>query len=178
MAHLDQRRPWTITLRAKSKSLDLKFKLPKFLLVRKLLRFSLHLELHPYTLDIKSKPKSPLSLNSKTLKLKFINMFKKFHSNRPRNKDIARIWFAHKNCRRRRRRKEYVVLGLLLLAVMGWAVVLQLVRVFGLGFMWKCVGWAWYYAAPYGLPHLSKAIFNGICKILGFLVHQDMMCDF
>ncbi|KAK4418839.1 hypothetical protein Salat_2296700 [Sesamum alatum] len=135
MTQVYQQQPWTLSLRAKAKNLDFKFKASRILPICKLFRFSIQFNLHPYFLDIKSKPEFSFSLKPKSLKLKFLEIFKKFHSRRAKNKGIVRRWRAHK-----------------------------LSYYLGKGFLWKYSWKALNYAAPSGLLYqLSKVIFDGIC---------------
>ncbi|KAI3474288.1 hypothetical protein Pfo_029076 [Paulownia fortunei] len=118
MTHVDQQQTWTLSLRAKAKNLDFKFKLSRILPVCKLFRFSIQFKLHPYILEIKSKPKSSFSLKPQSLKLKFLRIFKNFHGKRSKNKGIVRSWCAHKNYFYGRR-KSCIWLWVLLFAMVG-----------------------------------------------------------
>ncbi|KAL2250313.1 UNVERIFIED_CONTAM: putative serine/threonine-protein kinase PIX7 [Sesamum indicum] len=130
MTQAYQQQPWTLSLRAKAKNLDFKLKASRMLPVCKLFRFSIQFKLHPYFLEIKSKPESSFSLKPKCLKLIFLEIFKKFQNKRARNKGIVRSWLAHK-----------------------------LSYYLGEGFLWKYSCKALNYAAPSGfLYQLSKEL--------------------
>ncbi|XP_011095137.1 uncharacterized protein LOC105174662 [Sesamum indicum] len=167
MTQAYQQQPWTLSLRAKAKNLDFKLKASRMLPVCKLFRFSIQFKLHPYFLEIKSKPESSFSLKPKCLKLIFLEIFKKFQNKRARNKGIVRSWLAHKNYLYGRR-KTWIWLWVLLSAVVGCFIVMQLSYYLGEGFLWKYSCKALNYAAPSGfLYQLSKVIFDGICGWLG-----------
>ncbi|KAL0375453.1 UNVERIFIED_CONTAM: hypothetical protein Sradi_3461000 [Sesamum radiatum] len=171
-----QQRSWTLTLGAKAKNLDFKFKASSVLPVCKLFRFSVQFKLHPYFLEIKSKPVSSFFLKSKSLKLKFLEILKKFQSRRAKNKGIVRSWRAHKNYLYGRRKTPWIWLWVLVFAMVGGFIIMQLSCYLGGGFLWKYSWKAINYAAPSGfLYQLSKAIirhfqviFDGICGWLGF----------
>ncbi|KAL6574483.1 hypothetical protein OROMI_011768 [Orobanche minor] len=132
-AHIEQQQqPWTITLRAKARNLDFKFKLLKNLPVCQLFRFSFHFKRRHYTLAIKSKPKSSFSLNRTSFKLKkFLRIFKKFQVQRSENKGIAKLLRSHKKT-------------LCSVIVMGWSAVVYgggLLRSFASGLcFWERLG--------------------------------------
>ncbi|KAK6118199.1 hypothetical protein DH2020_047985 [Rehmannia glutinosa] len=153
MTQVDQQQPWTLSLRAKAKNLDFKFKLSRILAVSKLFRFSVQFRVHPYSLQIKSKPKSSFSLNPKSLKLKFLWIFKNFHFKCSKNKGIARSWFPHKNYFNGRR-KRCNWLWVLLFAMVGCFIIMRLSSFL----VWKCVWRAWNYAPSGFLYHFFKVI--------------------
>ncbi|KAL8526467.1 hypothetical protein ACS0TY_015606 [Phlomoides rotata] len=145
-----EQQPWTLSLRARAKNLDLKLKLSRiFFPLPKPTQFSIQFKLLSYALEIRSKPKSTFPLKPKLLKRKFLQIFKIFHRERSRNNGIVRSWCAPKN-NFNGRRKVCIWLWLLLFAV-GWFTIMQL-RYFldGGRLIWKCLWMAWNYAASSG----------------------------
>ncbi|KAL8517050.1 hypothetical protein ACS0TY_015326 [Phlomoides rotata] len=92
-----EQQPWTLSLRARAKNLDLKLKLSRiFFPLPKPTQFSIQFKLLSYALEIRSKPKSTFPLKPKLLKRKFLQIFKIFHRERSRNNGIVRSWCAPK----------------------------------------------------------------------------------
>ncbi|KAL8038955.1 hypothetical protein ABFX02_10G003900 [Erythranthe guttata] len=100
MRHVNHHQPpppcTVVSIRAKAKRFDLKLKSSRLVILfpfcYKLLRFSIRLKIHPYLLEIKSKPESSLLSKTKSLNLKFLNIIKNFRRKRHKNKGIV----AHK----------------------------------------------------------------------------------
>ncbi|KAL7095123.1 hypothetical protein ACP275_10G004400 [Erythranthe tilingii] len=161
--HHHQPPPCTVvSIRAKAKRFDFKLKSSRLLIFPfcKLLRFSIRFKIHPYLLEIKSKPESSLLSKTKSLNLKFLNIIKNFRRKRHKNKGIV---VAHKKyLYGRKGRGRCIWLCALLLACF---IVLHVMHkyYFVLKYIWK----ACRYAAPYGLlNHLFKVVFDGILQYL------------
>ncbi|KAL9152774.1 hypothetical protein ABFS82_10G004200 [Erythranthe guttata] len=153
-----------VSIRAKAKRFDFKLKSSRLLIFpfRKLLQFSIRLKIHPYLLEIKSKPESSLLSKTKSLNLKFLNIIKNFRRKRHKNKGIV----AHKKYLlygRKGRGGRCIWLCALLLAC--FIIIVHVMHKYY--FVWKYIWKACRYAAPYGLlNHFFKVVFDGILQSL------------
>ncbi|KAL7136070.1 hypothetical protein ABFS83_10G004200 [Erythranthe nasuta] len=162
--HHQQPPPCTVvSVRAKAKRFDFKLKSSRLVIFpfRKLLRFSIRLKIHPYLLEIKSKPESSLLSKTKSLNLKFLNIFNNFRLKRHKNKGIV----AHKKYLYGRKGRARCIWLCALLLACFIIIVHHLMHkyYFVLKYIWK----ACRYAAPYGLlNHFFKVVFDGILQSL------------
>ncbi|KZV40866.1 hypothetical protein F511_22805 [Dorcoceras hygrometricum] len=93
MLQVNQKQPWSITVRAKPSNFYLRLKMSKLSPLCKISRFSVRFKLHPFHFRIKSEPHSSFSWKPKSLKRR---IFQIFRPNRTSRDDIVGTWCVSK----------------------------------------------------------------------------------